>query len=239
LKPGSPQIANEEPRICFGSRKLFKKQFNLEVNGYTDHEEWKQDWTAKRNSQFYVLGSKDETAGCQGCVISTNLNGTFKLRLRSLSKKAEYILIENVAIPYGQDVILEAMKNPQSISYRFLRDEKGWRVFVTTNLLQIEVVSVKASGATGIDINAGCLAAAETDRYGNLVGSRVIPLVTYGKESDQAKAIIGEAVKEVVAMAVAASKPIVIEKLDFAKKKAALENEDPEHARMLSSFSYK
>jgi IS605 OrfB family transposase len=232
------QIVNKEPRICFGSRKLFKKQFDLEANGYADHEEWKQDWAAKRNSQFYVLGSKDENTGCQGCVISANLDGTFNLRLRSLSKKAEYTLFEKVAIPYGQEVVLEAMKNPQSISYRFLRDEKGWRVFVTTNLPKIEVVSVKAFGAIGVDINADCLAVAETDRYGNLIGSWVIPLVTYGKDSDQAKAVIGEAVKEIVAMAVKASKPIVIEKLDFAKKKAALENEDPEHARMLSSFSY-
>jgi hypothetical protein len=96
------QIAGKEPRICFGGRRLFKKQFDLEANGYQSHEEWKQDWISKRNSQFYVLGSRDETAGCQGCVISANMDGTFNLRLRSLSKKAGYILIENAAIPYGQ-----------------------------------------------------------------------------------------------------------------------------------------
>jgi len=232
------QITDKEPRICFGSRTLFRRQFNLEANGYADHEEWKQDWVAKRNSQFYVLGSRDETAGCQGCTISANLDGTFNLRLRSMSKKAEYVLFENVSIPYGQDIIRAAMRSRQSISYRFLRDKKGWRVFITTDMPKIGKVSVKALGAIGIDINGGCLAVSETDRFGNLIGSLVIPLVTYGKDSNQARAIIGEAVKEVVSIAKKAMKPVVIEKLDFSKKKAALENEDPKQARMISSLSY-
>ena len=231
------QITDKEPRICFGSRTLFRRQFNLEANGYADHEEWKQDWVAKRNSQFYVLGSRDETAGCQGCTISANLDGTFNLRLRSMSKKAEYVLFENVSIPYGQDIIRAAMRSRQSISYRFLRDKKGWRVFITTDMPKIGKVSVKALGAIGIDINGGCLAVSETDRFGNLIGSLVIPLVTYGKDSNQARAIIGEAVKEVVSIAKKAMKPVVIEKLDFSKKKAALENEDPKQARMISSLS--
>jgi len=116
------QIADNDPRICFGSRSLFRKQFNLEENGYSSHAEWRKDWNDKRDSQFYVLGSKDETIGCQGCTISANLDGSFNLRLRSLSKKASYLEISNVRIPYGQDVIRQAMCQPQAISYRFLRD---------------------------------------------------------------------------------------------------------------------
>ncbi|CAM3593136.1 hypothetical protein [Polaromonas hydrogenivorans] len=53
-------------RLCFGSKKLFHAHFELEANGYASHQEWKQDWLAERSSQFFVLGSKDETAGCQG-----------------------------------------------------------------------------------------------------------------------------------------------------------------------------
>ena len=91
---------------------------------------------------------------------------------------------------------------------------------------EIATKSIKAAGAIGVDINADCLAMSETDRYGNLVGTEVIPLVTYGKNSDQAKALIGDAVKRVVDLAASSSKPVVIEKLDFANKKAALEKED-------------
>ena len=34
------QKESGDPRICFGSRNLFKKQFNLEENGYKTHDEW-------------------------------------------------------------------------------------------------------------------------------------------------------------------------------------------------------
>jgi IS605 OrfB family transposase len=231
------QILVQEPRICFGSRTLFRKQFNLQENGYADHNSWKKDWTEKRSSQFYVLGSKDETAGCQSCVISANLDGTFNLRLRSLSKETRYGVLANIPFKYGHDVIREAMRNPQALSYRFICDSKGWRVMITTNLPEVPVISVKASGAVGIDINADCLAVSETDRFGNMISSQAIPLVTYGKEQDKAKAIIGDAVKSAVALAEKALKPIIIEKLDFSKKKSALENENVKYARMLSSFA--
>ena len=130
------------------------------------------------------------------------------------------------------------MQHLQALSYRFLRDGKGWRVFLTTNRPEIKTLSVKTSGVIGINLNADRLAVSEIDRFGNMINSQDIPLVTYGKDSDQAKALIGDAVKEAVALAEKVLKPIVIEKLDFSKKKAALEAEDPEHARMISSFSY-
>ena len=231
------QIEAKDPSICFGSRSLFRKQFYLEENGYANHAEWKADWDAKRNSQFYILGSHDETGGCQGCVISVNLDGSFNLRVRKMGKETEYVWIRDVHIPYGQDVIRQAVRNEQAISYRFLRDSKGWRVFITTDVPKVEMQSIKDSGKIGVDINADCLAVSEIDRFGNLCGTRVIPLVTYGKSSDQAEALIGEAVKDLVDWAVTVSKPIVIENLNFSKKKAELEAEEPKYARMLSSFS--
>jgi IS605 OrfB family transposase len=126
----------------------------------------------------------------------------------------------------------------QSISYRFLRDEKGWRVFITTAVPKVKKVSIKALGRIGIDINADCLTMTETDTSGNLVAIKTIQLVTYGKSSDQAEAIIGDAVKVAVDQATKTCKPLVIEKLKFSKKRAELEGENHKYARMLSSFSY-
>ena len=57
-------------RLCFGSKKLWRKQHHLEQNGYHSHEEWLQDWQDARSNEFFVLGSRDETAGCQLCVVS-------------------------------------------------------------------------------------------------------------------------------------------------------------------------
>ena len=55
-------------RLCFGGRKLWRGQYNLEANGYGSHAEWLAGWRAARDGEFFVLGSRDETGGCQLCV---------------------------------------------------------------------------------------------------------------------------------------------------------------------------
>ena len=75
-------IAEGLVRLCFGSKRLWRKQHHLEANGYASHGEWLKDWWAARSDEFFVLGSRDETAGCQLCVASVADDGTMSLRLR-------------------------------------------------------------------------------------------------------------------------------------------------------------
>ena len=126
----------------------------------------------------------------------------------------------------------------QAVSYRIKRDTKGWRVFVTTETVDVPVVTDQKRGAIGVDLNADHLAVAETDASGNYVHGFSVPLVTYGKSRHQAEALIGDAVARVVDYAGRVGQPIVIEALDFRKKKAVLEGESRKYNRMLSSFSY-
>ena len=79
---------------------------------------------------------------------------------------------------------------------------------------------------------------ADTDASGNYLKAWQVPLVTYGKSQRQSEALIGDAVAGVVEYAREVGKPIVIEKLDFRQKKAALEGQSRKYSRMLSSFSY-
>ena len=111
-------------------------------------------------------------------------------------------------------------------------------MFVSTEMMDVPVVTDRRRGAIGVDLNADHLAVAETDASGNYVNAWRVPLVTYGKNTNQAKALIGDAVASVVQYAREVGKPIVIEKLDFRQKKAALEGESRRYSRMLSSFSY-
>ena len=256
-------VAHGRVRLCFGSRKLWHKQHNLEDNGYGSHEEWRADWRDARSDEFFVLGSRDETGGCQLCVASVADDGPLTLRLRMPDALAEqhgkYLFIEGVRFAYGHEQVLAALDSNaeyaahrrqhgekaargsefgQAISYRFKRDRKGWRVFATTEMMDVPVVTDKRRGAVGVDLNADHLAVCETDASGNYVRAFSVPLVTYGKSSHQAEAIIGDAVASVVAYAREAGKPIVMEKLDFRQKKAALEGESRRYSRMLSSFSY-
>ena len=110
----------------------------------------------------------------------------------------------------------------QAVSYRFKRDGRGWRVFVTTEMMDVPVVTDRSQGAVGVDLNADHLAVAETDSSGNCIHAFSVPLVTCGKSAHQAEALIGDAVAGVVERARQVGKPIVIEKLDFRQKKAVL-----------------
>lgn len=226
-------------RMCFGSKKLFHAQYELEKNGYDTHADWKQAWEQSRSNQFYVLGSKDETAGCQGCV-ATKTDDGFLLRLRlpnGMAGDGKFLELP-INLAYGEDVLEKALTSKQAVSYRFLRDDKGWRVFISTNAIKVENHSSKELGAIGVDINVDHLAISELDRAGNPIASKRINLCTYGKSSHQAAAIIGDAVKELMAFSGDKGKPIVVEGLDFKKKKSALEQSHKKMARMLSSFSY-
>src|SRR5438128_1428425 len=250
--------ASDQVRLCFGSKKLFQAQFNLEANGYASHQEWKQDWLVERSSQFFVLGSKDESAGCQGCQAALQEDGSLSLTLRlpdALVSQGKYLTLTGIRFAYGHGEIVAALNSGQRItaqtksgaatvkrtgtalSYRFVRDAKGWRVFVSCQAQAVNIETNGAMGAVGVDVNADHLAVSETDRFGNLIAARRIDLHTHGKSSDQAKALIGNATVSIVEQARQAGKPVVIEKLSFQKKKAELEAVNRKQARMLSSFA--
>ena len=157
-------LAAGRVRLCFGSKKLWRKQYDLKANGYGSREAWLEEWRDVRSNEFFVLGSRDETAGCQLCVASVNDDGTLTLRLRMPDGLAElhgkYLVVPNVRFTYGHEKVLAALGSNteyavyrrkhgekearattlgQAISYRFKRDAKGWRVFATTELPEVEV----------------------------------------------------------------------------------------------------
>lgn len=73
-------ITQERVRLCFGSKRLWRKQHHLEQNGYASHQEWLADWREARRDEFFVLGSRDETSGCQLCVAAVADDGSLTLR---------------------------------------------------------------------------------------------------------------------------------------------------------------
>ena len=228
-------------RLCFGTKPLFRAQFSLKENGYSSHEEWRQAWEKKRNSEFFVLGSKDELSGNQSCTAFLQEDGSLNLRLRlpnSCIQEGNYLWIKNVRFAYGHKEIMTAISSKQALCYRFKRDEKGWRIFLTLTITHAPIISDERRGAVGVDINTTHLSVVETDRFGNPINKQTIPFNLYGKSRHQAKAIIADAVRQVVQSAEEAKKPIVLEKLNFQQKKKCLKENSLFYARMLSSFAY-
>lgn len=235
------KIKNQTTSICFGSKKLFKAQHSLEENGFKNHQEWLEAWKKSRNNQFFVVGSNDETSGNQSCSATITGPQSYNLRLRLpnalVTKYGKYLNIP-INLIYGNDLFLNALHSKQAISYRFLKDEKGWRVcFMTEEFKPLTKTSLN-NGTNGVDINVNHLALTETDKAGNPINSWKIPLCTYGKSKGQANSIIGDAVKSLLEKIKDNKKPIILEDLDFSKKKAQLEGTSKKYKRMLSSFSY-
>ena len=186
-------ITQGRVRLCFGSKRLWRKQRHLAQNGYGSHQEWLVDWQDARSDEFFVLGSRDETAGCQLCVSSVAGDGTLTLRLRMpdclAGQHGKYLTIAGVHFNHGHEQVLAAFASNaeyaryrrehgektaraselgQAISYRFKRDRKGWRVFATTQMMDVPVVTDKRRGAVGVDLNVDHLAVCETDASGKL-----------------------------------------------------------------------
>ena len=74
------------------------------ANGYGSREAWLEEWRDVRSNEFFVLGSRDETAGCQLCVASVNDDGTLTLRLRMPDGLAglhgKYLVVPNVRFDF-------------------------------------------------------------------------------------------------------------------------------------------
>jgi len=224
--------------LCFGGKKLFRAQFHLRESGYVSHQDWKKAWNATRCSEFFVLGSKDETAGNQTCTARILENGQLALRLRlpDALKRGKYFEITGLIFSYGHEAIVASLNSHQAISYRFKKDEKGWRVFVSTALSEPKIISQEGRGVIGIDLNVDHIAYTETDRFGNPIESKTFSWICYGKSRSQLKAITGDLCKEIVDKAKKAQKPLIIEQLDFQKKK--LSESTDRASRMLSGFAY-
>lgn len=257
------QLEAKRPSICMGSRRLFRQQFNLAENGLASHAEWQNLWRRERSSQFFVLGSKDESSGCQGCVILPQDDDRYTLKVRLpnalQAEYGQYCYVTDVVFSHDRRWLDEAIqanrmrkvaqaeyrqqaKDPafvgpldkesryleaygQALSYRFVRDEKrGWRVLVTTERTGQVLTSDRKNGAIGIDLNNHHLAVTEVDAKGNKVGAADL---VFRREEDitspKTTTALQMAAVQLVAQAKLASKPLVVEDLNFRLKKQGLQ----------------
>jgi IS605 OrfB family transposase len=246
------------PGICFGSRKLFNQQFHLHQSDFGEGENgqaaWRRAWRDSRSHQFFVVGSKDETAGNQSCKArlvhaapTTGLAPTLTVLLKMppalVAQGAPiFLTIDGIRFEHGQRQVESALASGTALSYRFHRDNhsaSGWRVFVSTDTKDEKIATLpKEMGVIGVDFNADHLAASKTDRFGNLVAFWRFELPLKGKTSGQRTAILSEALDQVFAVAKSHACPVALEDLDFSAKKKEMRSLGDRYARMLSGLAY-
>lgn len=245
----------KNPKICFGTKTLFRAQFGLDKEDaeyQTLFADWKRQWDFSRNHQIYLVGSKDESCGNVNCQVTQRTDNRFDLKLRlpdALASEFGKFFHATFELKYGAENLLAVLSgfkkeagklSGTALTYRLHKDAKGWRVLVSLPE-NSHATSFKDLGVMGLDLNADHLAVSETDRFGNLVKFKRFDLYLNNKTSDQRQALIGNAAKAICEWAKQSGKPIAIERLDFKEKKQDLNRgigREARYNRMLSSLAY-
>ena len=114
---------------CLMPIQLWRKEHHLGADGYGSHQERLGDWCDARSDEFFLLGSRDETAGCQLCAATIADDGALSLRLRMPDCLAEqyvkYLVIPGVRFAHGHEQVLAALgSNAEYAAYRRPHGEK-------------------------------------------------------------------------------------------------------------------
>jgi IS605 OrfB family transposase len=234
------ETARPAPGVCFGSRKLFDQQHHLKDSGWSSRANWLDAWEAARSADLRSVGQNSKPTGNWAVRTRHIGDDTFELRVRlptSCEAAHGRHMTCRVRLPYGADVINAQIADNRAITWTFKRDAKGWRAFaaITENTAAVPVTA----GAIGVDFNAGHLAVAIIGADGN-PKTKDLRRIDFGSgpSTEQQRDAMGRAVRDLVALAVERQLPIVIEDLDFQRKKAELrEIGKPGYARMLSGLS--
>lgn len=253
-------IAHNKYSICFGTKKLFLAQYHLEENGFSCHEKWLQAFRNNRDKYVFYLGSADETAGNQMFQLFpvAGADDAFRIRVRSIfdwDKKEclgycpdeRYI---SGACRFKYKFFTDYLRNHLSgenriaVSYRIVRKNRKFylqAMFTYSPENSSRVYTTKTYGVVGLDYNDGFIQAAETDFAGNLVGLKKYNLLFHGT-GNKAKSEICEVVSKIVKDCISKGKDLVIENLDFKKKKAQTYSScsfrNKKYNKMIHQFDY-
>ena len=244
-------ISKNIVRICFGSKKLFQKQFHLTENNLS-MDEWKEHWKEQRASQFTFIGSKDETFGNQTCTYDAKNNLRIRVSTKDEKIYGTHIVVPNVEFSYGQQQLdvakipyigyTKGKGNPtkyyRALTAKFIKKNGNWYLNMSVDMETPHTSTIQGNGYIGVDFNANFLAVTEVDRFGNYLHSFIVPFRAYHVSSEQAKQSLSEALRIVIDYALKKQKPIVRESLNFKKKKQQLKELTKKQAKMLSGFAY-
>ncbi len=202
----------------------------------------------------YFVGSKGELFGNQVCQFDGKV---LQIRVPLILEPlyGEYVTAEIKSFSYGAEKVQTALGTPgESVSksgvrtpieygvamtYRFYYKDFRWFMAVSFELPAPKRVTLSRHyGCIGIDLNPDSIGWAYVAPDGNLKASGQILLHLSGKRRGQARAIIGNAVKELTTIALLYCAPIVGESLDFSRKQTTLRERGRRYARMLSNFAY-
>ena len=181
------------------------KQFNLEENGYSSHDEWLADWRACRQGNFMMVGSKTYASGNQLCRLTSDGQLKITTPLCLLKQFGSHVSCDGIKFNYGQTFVNIALTptrhkrgssyrngTEKAVTHRFIKKNDKWYLHTTVELPDIPWVSHKRNGAIGIDLNVDSIAWAYCDNEGNLASHGQINIDLTQNSSNQTTDILSK-----------------------------------------------
>ena len=240
--------------ICFGTKDLWYKQFNLKDNGYCSHQKWYHDFVKNRDKSIEFLGSAEGTQGNQVCQLYYDKEkDNFYLQLRkenfaSSTKRGSlenYLIFENIDFKYQKDLLISCLSNfiedsdnKNPLSYRIKRNNNRWYLQVMFHIDIQEYITTNKYGIIGLDFNSGLVAYSELNESGNLIDTKNLYLPSHLK-GNKSQSKMEELVSQIVNIARQIGKDIAIENLDFSKiKSKSQKGDNSSYNKMLNELDY-
>ena len=230
LKNLENEIETSKYKVCFGTKKLLQKDY--------------KEFVRKRDSEIYFLGRAGDNTCNNNLQVKYNSKiNQFYFRIR------KEIDLENDKFVYGQfyfnnkdytNLLKNLLRTKESaLTYRI--KIKDSRVFlqIIYNFEHNKNLCVTRSsyGVVGVDFNKGFVSVSETDKYGNLINTFNLDYqYSKGNQTTNDLKYIATRLKD---YCLNTGKDLVIEKLNFSKKKDSLiSKKGKKYNEMLSSLAY-
>ena len=230
LKNLEKEIETGKYKVCFGTKKLLQKDY--------------KEFIEKRDSEIYFLGR----AGDNACNLNFQVEYSSKINQFYFRIRKE-IDLDNDKFVYGQFNFNN--KDYTNLLKNLLRTKESaltYRIKFKNNKVLLQIiynfehnkdlcVTRDSYGVVGVDFNKGFVSVSETDKYGNLINTFNIDYqYSKGNQTTNDFQNIATRLKD---YCLNTGKDLVIEKLDFTKKKDNLISKRcKKYNEMLSSLAY-
>ena len=211
------QLESGRLKLCFGTKKLLKQDCNKFVE--------------QRDSQMTLIGEKEKSCCNQLLQLTYNQkNNQFAIKLRkdfggykSVKGNDKYVH-GKLYFNHYKNKIISILKNKNSpLSYKIIKKNGRYYLYCTFEI-QVDTnnfVTCSDYGTIGLDFNKGFITLSETNQYGHLVKTKLLPYRF--KAGNKTKTDLQEIANHVTVLAYQTGKDICIEDLNFKTTKSKTE----------------
>lgn len=228
------QLDSGNLKLCFGTKELLKQDYDKFIE--------------QRDSQMTFIGTKEEICCNQNFQLTYNRkNNQFLIKLRkdfgeykSVKGNDRYVY-GKIYFNHHKNRIIFILKNKNSpLFYRIIKNNCRYYLYCTFEI-QVDANSFMTCsdyGTIGLDFNKGFVTLSETNQYGHLVKTKLLPYRF--RAGNKTKTDLQCIANEVIKLSQQTGKDICIEGLNFKATRAKTETKQgKQYNEMLHSLAYR